>query len=1794
MATLIVPGAVDRRPETSELARRLPGVTIKHAVRVDGTARADAAVMRLERVDDSDVIEMEFEDGLKLWSRVDDLQRDFRLAPARDDADGAIVVPALLPIGPASRGWGVWGIKALKVVGIDIAQSIAEFVADHVESQLHPGPGLYRCSDTDASALLPPDLTKVDKPTLLFLHGTASSTTGSFGGLWDGGAGAPIRRLFSHYGGRVLALQHRTLTESPIQNAAFLVERLAEILGQNAEVHLVSHSRGGLVGELLARGMRVGGAPFTSDETVLFAGAGRERDRAALDTLNEVLRRAQLRITRFVRVGCPARGTTLADGRLDRYFSVLVNVIGLIPGLKGSPIYDGLTSLLAGVLKQRTKPEDLPGLEAQMPGSPLVRVLNHPGVTTAADLHVLGGDLEGAGILGRLKTFATDLYYREDHDLVVNTPAMLGGTERTGKVHYWIDTGPDVTHFHYFRRQETAERLVDALITERPDEFHELTVKPFTVTPDDYRKRAPVPQPFLFVLPGIMGSSLALNKRDIWIDMFALAGGGLADLTLDSKTVEATALVRSAYGALCQYLSASHEVVPFPYDWRLSIGKAADTLCEKLKEKIREAEAHNMPIRLLAHSMGGLVVRAMLATKEGAETWAKICNHPGARFIMLGTPNRGSHSISAVLLGRDALVKKLALLDLNHTYAELLDTITSFPGMLELLPYAGTLDLLTTRAWQTIHDLDVPSDRGLFSSSVESTKSAGFAWPQPAADALANARAMRDKISNSPLDAARMIYVAGAADETACDILVDPNAAEGRRVRVIASAFGDGRVLWETGIPAGLPIFYMDAVHGDLANTIDAFPALFDLLTTGTTTKLPTTPPRRRSTTGQTFDMRAECPAMMPDRDELVASALGGRRTPLVPPAASRAVTVCVVHSDLSNATSPVLVGHYKDDVIIGAEEYLDRRASGRLRELRRMDLYPGAIGTAVVALNSQESGNFEHPGAIVAGLGLVGDLTPGALTTTVSHALTVYGAECVGIERRRRQRQQEAHAPSVLELRVSAVLVGSGEAGVSLSDSVYALLQAVTAANNRLSATNTATIDDGSAPELTARIAHIDIVELYSDRAIEALHALKRLGRSSELNGFVIDEFVSVGAGRRRRAYYSAPADWWQRIRVKTSDGGLQIEPLTRAARIPALLEPTSRRAVDLFLKGATGTTALDPAIGYTLFEMLVPSELKSRAPDRRRLLLMLDAEAAALPWELLHDRFEQLSRPLAVASSMIRQLIDDRPRRTRLRPTTPTALVVGNPVVTDSRFPTLAGAAAEAEAVTSIFRARNYEVVSLIGADATPRAVFTALHAKPWRVLHLAAHGVFEFHPFPNDQGEKAVSGLVLDDNFFFTAADAAKMRYVPDLVFINCCHLGQTAGEPTVFHELAANLAVQFIEMGARAVVAAGWAVHDGAAKAFAETLYEEMFAGETFGEAVARARTRVYDEFGATNTWGAYQCYGDPVFSLVNSAKRSSADAAVSEAEIVIAAEDIRRGAGTADERKRDDLVRQLDALARSVPAAWLRSPALCAAIGDGYGELLRFEEAIEYYERITTANEADAPIRALEQLANLHYRWALENGMKDSASRHEAVKHLERADAVLRGLLAIGTTPERLSMMGGLSKRQAMLSGDTTRHAALEAMRRSYKEALEFALKGGPKARAYPLANWLAAEVVLGWRRADAEMPSEDAKILDAGLIDLKMTALELSTSSTGFWDLSATADSALLTALRSCALDARQGEDVAKEYIRAGLRAVSPRERASMLDQIVFYRLMAETEAPDGRRDALIPGLDGLIAALKG
>src|SRR5262249_53844132 len=126
----------------------------------------------------------------------------------------------------------------------------------------------------------------------------------------------------------------------------------------------------------------------------------------------------------------------------------------------------------------------------------------------------------------------------------------------------------------------------------------------------------------------------------------------------------------------------------------------------------------------------------------------------------------------------------------------------------------------------------------------------------------------------------------------------------------------------------------------------------------------------------------------------------------------------------------------------------------------------------------------------------------------------------------------------------------------------------------------------------------------------------------------------------------------------------------------------------------------------------------------------------------------------------------------------------------------------------------------------------------------------------------------GVVLSNNNFLGASEIEAMRAVPELVFVNCCHLG--AYDPKLLQsnpklrydraKFASGVADALIKIGVRCVVAAGWAVDDLAARTFATTFYTSILRGIRFIDAVAEARQAIRSN--SNNTWAAYQCYGDP--------------------------------------------------------------------------------------------------------------------------------------------------------------------------------------------------------------------------------------------------------------------------------------------------------------------------------------------
>jgi hypothetical protein len=194
---------------------------------------------------------------------------------------------------------------------------------------------------------------------------------------------------------------------------------------------------------------------------------------------------------------------------------------------------------------------------------------------------------------------------------------------------------------------------------------------------------------------------------------------------------------------------------------------------------------------------------------------------------------------------------------------------------------------------------------------------------------------------------------------------------------------GDGSVTWESGLLEGIEHWYMPGVsHGELADTTDHFPALLELLSAGTTARLPKTAPVLRAP-DQVVIYDAG-PVLFPTEEEFGRGLLGARPRTRVRRKASPKLQVACRAADLRYARDPVLVGHYINDAISGAEERLDKMLGGALSMRKHLGFYASEVGTAIVVLpapNAQERARDSSRGAVVIGLGVYDSLTTRRLT---------------------------------------------------------------------------------------------------------------------------------------------------------------------------------------------------------------------------------------------------------------------------------------------------------------------------------------------------------------------------------------------------------------------------------------------------------------------------------------------------------------------------------------------------------------------------------------------------------------------------------------------------------------------------------------------------------------------------------------------------------------------------------------------------------------------------------------------
>ncbi len=310
----------------------------------------------------------------------------------------------------------------------------------------------------------------------------------------------------------------------------------------------------------------------------------------------------------------------------------------------------------------------------------------------------------------------------------------------------------------------------------------------------------------VYILPGIMGTQLgALRTTDIpadllWLDPQDVVGGALTRLRLPA-TEELVSLgaIPFSYLALQLRLRAGgFNVVVHDYDWRQSLEGLAAAFAARLR-------ADPAPqLRIVAHSMGGLIARRAMQERELARV---------QQLITLGTPHRGSFGAVQAIRGTYPVVRRLAALDRLHD-AEFLAArvFSSFPSINQMVPPPGSglaADLFDAGNWPRT-------------------------GPRPDVQMLAAARSFFETLSPTE---PRCIAISGTRQRTVTGLqLVDDD------FRYEVSDAGDGTVPLARSQLAGSDNYFVRCEHSALPRSATVARAVLELLRRGRTTRLATTP----------------------------------------------------------------------------------------------------------------------------------------------------------------------------------------------------------------------------------------------------------------------------------------------------------------------------------------------------------------------------------------------------------------------------------------------------------------------------------------------------------------------------------------------------------------------------------------------------------------------------------------------------------------------------------------------------------------------------------------------------------------------------------------------------------------------------------------------------------------------------------------------------------------------------------------------------------------------------------------
>lgn len=346
-------------------------------------------------------------------------------------------------------------------------------------------------------------------------------------------------------------------------------------------------------------------------------------------------------------------------------------------------------------------------------------------------------------------------------------------------------------------------------------------------------------------VPGVMGSYLeSKGKSGIWwidvrtrdhINDLRLSPDGREDADPDNEIAPCS--TDPSYEPFMTAVLTRDDFghVLFPYDWRKPLNLSTSAFKDSVL-KLHETNG-NREIHIVAHSMGGLLVRAALMA-HGRELWPKL-----GRIVFVGTPHYGSPAIAGYLKNHLWGFDLMAVLGL---YLDR-DTFRSLWGVLCMMPaprgvYPGTrpaeatpwtsdnpkdpyvhpctnFDMYRAESWK----LDLTAEQ---TSQLQNALSAAARFHSQLFQA-------HNELNQDLRD--RMLVIAGVGNKTLFRLAYDSGFLGiwehtdkvTDRIEGDMHREGDGRVPLASAALDNVPIRFVKGIHGGLTNIPEVYNDVF-------------------------------------------------------------------------------------------------------------------------------------------------------------------------------------------------------------------------------------------------------------------------------------------------------------------------------------------------------------------------------------------------------------------------------------------------------------------------------------------------------------------------------------------------------------------------------------------------------------------------------------------------------------------------------------------------------------------------------------------------------------------------------------------------------------------------------------------------------------------------------------------------------------------------------------------------------------------------------------------------------